>query len=538
MLPFVAALATAATPARAQPSDAKAYAVVVGSNPGGAGQETLRYAERDAENVATLLRELGGYGDREVTLLRQPSPRALLAAIDRVGAALLADRRAGRQTVLFFYYSGHARSRALNLGADELALDRLRETIMALPATLKIVVLDACQSGAFSGVKGAEPAADFSYNSVSRLQSAGVAVMASSSASELSQESERLGGSYFTHYLLVAMRGAGDGNRDGRVSLDEAYDYAYARTLEATAKTAVGRQHVTLETDLRGKGDVPLTYPARANAHLALPNDLRAEVLIQTRSTGAVVAEVHKVPGPVKLALRNGQYKVLVVRGREARQCNVALPPGRTVVLAHEGCARVTLSDGTSKGGALRHRWSVELGIGGSLGLIEDRYVDRLGDFGYRSDFRVPVHYTLSGVYLLSRNLAVVGNLAALDTGLYRRDDDTEVSTFEWRSHGATLLLRGEYPLGYGGILVPFAEAGGGVAWARNKLQVGERPATTESDLGYQLLAAAGARLQKWDHVGLFLRLAYAHAPTMDNLLGDTHDSGGAFLSLGMTGRF
>jgi len=96
----------------------------------------------------------------------------------------------------------------MNLGERELSLSDLRERLLSLPTTLTIVVLDACQSGAFSRTKGAEPAADFSFNSVSRLNTSGVAVMASSSASELSQESDSLRASYFTHHLLVALRGA------------------------------------------------------------------------------------------------------------------------------------------------------------------------------------------------------------------------------------------------------------------------------------------------------------------------------------------
>ena len=60
--------------------------------------------------------------------------------------------------------------------------------------------------------------------------------MASSSATELSQESDQLASSYFTHHLLLALRGAGDANQDGKVSLDEAYRYTYNRTLAGTRR--------------------------------------------------------------------------------------------------------------------------------------------------------------------------------------------------------------------------------------------------------------------------------------------------------------
>src|SRR6185436_6624652 len=124
---------------------------------------------------------------------------------------------------------------------------------------------------------------DFSFNSVNRLTTAGIAVMASSSATELSQESEQLRSSYFTHHLLIGMRGAGDANGDGQVSVDEAYRYAYHQTLVATSATAVGGQHVSLEVDLKGHGEVPLSYPRPATSAIELPAALAGHALVQDR---------------------------------------------------------------------------------------------------------------------------------------------------------------------------------------------------------------------------------------------------------------
>src|SRR5690606_25844171 len=55
----LAALPTSAAAETA--SGSAAYALVVGANRGGAGQERLRYAERDADNVAAVLTSIGGY---------------------------------------------------------------------------------------------------------------------------------------------------------------------------------------------------------------------------------------------------------------------------------------------------------------------------------------------------------------------------------------------------------------------------------------------------------------------------------------------
>src|SRR5580658_2524871 len=365
--------ARADAPAASAPPRPHAYAVVIGSNAGGAGQASLRFAEDDARRVAEVLRDLGHYAAADVHVLLHPDAGHVASAIDDLAAKVRANAASGEQAEVLFYYSGHARANALTLGSEEIALGTLRERLSALPSTLTIVVLDACQSGAFARVKGAEPAADFSYNSVSRLTQKGLAVMASSTSQELSQESDELRASYFTHHFLTALRGAGDTDGDGRVSLDEAYRYAYRRTLASTARTQVGEQHATLETDLAGQGDVPVTYPADARAQLELPAPLDARVLVQHRPSGSVVAEVQKAPGAaIRLAFVAGTYDAIVGRSSGVVQCRFALVDDRVTPLDTAGCTPVVADRSQAKGDApaerpLREidRWAIE----GSAGL-------------------------------------------------------------------------------------------------------------------------------------------------------------------------
>ncbi len=89
---------------------------MVGSNPGGPGQDTLSWAEDDAVEVATVLRELGGYPRANVRVLTRPSPVQLMAAVTTLERDLAAQVAAGHRVKLFFYYSGHARASALSLG--------------------------------------------------------------------------------------------------------------------------------------------------------------------------------------------------------------------------------------------------------------------------------------------------------------------------------------------------------------------------------------------------------------------------------------
>ena len=76
-------------------------------------------------------------------------------------------------------------------------------------------------------------------NDVSAAQDVeGHAFLTSSSADEAAQESDRIGGSFFTHYLITGLRGGADANADGKVTLGEAYQFAFAETVEPVASEA------------------------------------------------------------------------------------------------------------------------------------------------------------------------------------------------------------------------------------------------------------------------------------------------------------
>ena len=127
-----------------------AYGIIVGSNAGGAGQQPLRYAEDDAERVAAVLRDLGRFGTSDLRVLAHPDVAKILATVDELIPKLKEHEARGEQATFFFYYSGHAKASALTLGDGELPLALLRERLRQVPSTLTLVVLDACQSGAFT----------------------------------------------------------------------------------------------------------------------------------------------------------------------------------------------------------------------------------------------------------------------------------------------------------------------------------------------------------------------------------------------------
>jgi hypothetical protein len=488
-----------------------------------------------------VLAELGGYASRDVRLLLDPDRRGLLRALDRVRDRLQKDAARGERTVFFFFYSGHARARALNLGREELRLSELRRRLTDFPSTVTVAVLDACQTGAISRVKGAAPTADFSYNSVQDLNARGLVVMASSAASELSQEADRLRGSYFTHNLVVGLRGAADADSDGGVTLSEAYRYTYNRTLVATASTAVGRQHVTLETKLRGRGEMVLTRPARATAALRLPRRLSAQVLVHRQPGQVVVADLGKAPGrAVRLALPPGQYRAIVrPYGHRPRRCDLQLAQHREQVLRIDGCAEVPPDPVGVKGRALLddrlERWSLEMGLGG-LRNRHDRYTDTLTEFGFDEQkglFDLGASFQISVCHSLTRYVSLVAGWTRLDSASYEREvhgaDGKRYQSFEWSAHAIGLYVRGTLPLARG-IVRFYAQGGAGFGWAdteyRDPLQASE-VVDDQLDWGYHLALAGGMSVMPSRYIGVYGQLGYIYAPIVDNLVGDTHDSGG-----------
>src|SRR5262245_60200023 len=422
------------------------YAIVVGSNAGGPGQTALRYAEDDARRVGQLLVDLGGYTGDRVDIVVHPTPDQLRTRIAAVADKVNADAAAGKQSRVFFYYSGHARASALDLGSDELPLAELRQRLFQLPAKLTVVVLDACQSGAFSRVKGAEPAADFSFNSRTQLDATGIAVLASSSGSELSQESEQLKGSYFTHHLLVGLRGASDANKDGLVTVDEAYRYAYHQTLLATAETAVGGQHVSLEVDLKGHGEVPLTYPRAATTHIELPAALEGKTLVEDTRAQTVIAETYKAKGAaVRIAVAPGDYRVIVRHATTVSRCEVI---GGGVVDV-DRCKTEAITPATVKGGGWERPTRVELT--GFLGSERhDAYTDNLETFGYKEDdflaFDGGLDFAVLRRYAWRLWLGGIGGFTSMPAWRMDVTGQNLQQTFEWNMMRFAAIARIEQP--------------------------------------------------------------------------------------------
>jgi len=337
-------------------ADVQRYALVVGNEVGAAGEARLSYAESDAKKLLGVLQSLGDFPPENTVLLLGRGPAEVQRALISLNARIRAESTGPRDAMLFVYYSGHADARALHLGGEELELSLLQRLVQGSSAAFRLLLVDACRSGALTRVKGARPAQPFEIRVDQQLSGEGVAFLTSSAADEDAQESDELRGSFFTHYFVSGLRGAADRNDNGAISLEEAYDYAYQHTLRASSRTLYGLQHPTFQFDLKGKGGIELTWVHRAGTAgtlLALPTG-RTYLLFARDAQGAVVAEVDVSDARRELALEPGRY---FVRGRASDHLlegSVEIVAGQRLQLADDGLERVEYARLARKGGSER----------------------------------------------------------------------------------------------------------------------------------------------------------------------------------------
>jgi hypothetical protein len=344
-----AAAVTWCSPASAA-DPTRRFAIVAGARDGGEGRLKLRYATTDAQDVANVLRELGGVARADVALLEDPTPAELRAALSRVSADAAALRARGTRSEVLLYYSGHSDADGLLLGGARFAYSDLRAELDRIPAEVRVAILDSCASGAFTRSKGGVRRPPFLLDASSRLR--GHAFLTSSAADEASQESDRLRASFFTHALLGGLRGAADANGDARVTLNEAYQFAFHETLARTETTQAGPQHATYDIGLVGSGDVVLTDLRLAGATLVVPEALAGRVFVRDGS-GVLVVELRKAEGTtVELALPEGPYQVRVAHGQKVEEGTFRVPGSGRVLVAPTDLSPVTAEATTSRGDA------------------------------------------------------------------------------------------------------------------------------------------------------------------------------------------
>ncbi len=230
----------AAPPAAAEGSGQK-YAVVIGVdryNDSGIGN--LEYAVADAVAVHQALTGApSGFEAARAVLLadnqpdeRKPTRANILSFLNTY------VNLAGASDTVLVYFAGHgtteedqlyllpADAKTSMLQDTAVPFERLREVIEQSPAQRKVLVLDACHSGAGRAVNKMTRAVGAQFEQASR----GMVVLASCGPEEVSREMADTGHGAFTHFLLEGLGGAADANGDGLIGAKELSNFTWDHT--------------------------------------------------------------------------------------------------------------------------------------------------------------------------------------------------------------------------------------------------------------------------------------------------------------------
>jgi hypothetical protein len=326
------------------------FALVMGANSGSEGSVRLRYAVSDARSFASLLTELGGVRSEDLVLLLDPGLAAFRGAAEKVRAQAASATASGQRCELMLYYSGHSDEEGLLLGKERLGYSDLRAAIERVPAAVRVAILDSCSSGSLTRAKGGAARPAFLFDASSDME--GHAYITSSSEAEAAQESDRIGGSFFTHYLVSALRGAADVHGEGKVTLNEAYAYAFRETLASTESTQFGPQHPAYEISLTGSGDLVFTDLRSSRAGLALSEPLSGSIYVRD-AKGNLAVELDKAAGDrMEIGLPPGKYAVAMIDGDAHSQADVVVPTAGRALLSPGDFRAVSPEKAAARGAA------------------------------------------------------------------------------------------------------------------------------------------------------------------------------------------
>lgn len=332
----------------AVPEGLRRFALVVGINDGGPERIALHYAGRDAAEFHNVMTSLGGVEAADAQLMQLGDAQSIRASFFEIAKLVRAADALGQHTEFLFFYSGHSDEQGLRLGHSLLPYRELRKLVQTVGADVQVAVLDSCASGTLTRLKGGRRRAPFLLDLSSDVS--GHAFLTSASADEAAQESDRIQASFFTHYLVTGLRGAADFNSNGRVTLNEAYRFAFDETLARTQNTQGGVQHPSYDIQLVGTGDLVMTDLKATNAGLQLPKTLAGRFFIRN-STGHLVAELFKPGGrAVELALEAGSYAISVETEAQKLGAVVQLIENNTVALSSDSLRPVTQEETRNRG--------------------------------------------------------------------------------------------------------------------------------------------------------------------------------------------
>ncbi len=160
-------------------------------------------------------------------------------------------------------------SKADDMYGTAIPMSELARIFGRIRADKLLFAMDSCYSGATSQAEGGKgvmregmKAIGLSDDYLNALTgSSGTVVLTASRASEVSMESKSLSMGLFTHFLCQALKGAGDSDSDGLISVVELFQFLN-REVPAAAKQMGSSQHPVMKGEISGTFPIAVVKPA------------------------------------------------------------------------------------------------------------------------------------------------------------------------------------------------------------------------------------------------------------------------------------
>ena len=350
----------------------------VGSNQGNTGEKDLSYANEDALKMQVVFQRYGGLSQQLSTLVRDADREAIRKQIRALDERIEAGRKRATTVECIVYFSGHGGMDGLHLEGDIYPYRQLYNDMRRLRCDLLVVILDACHSGEFLNVKGITPI-DEEFRVRIYDTRKGEVFITSSADTEYAQEKDELKGSVFTHFFANGLLGAADVNRDGRVTLSEAYNHASAMSVRETFGSARGFQVPSYRYEVEGSQDPVLTELNGKKEAIVLPEGIEGVVTFMDTRAGVIWGDFEVDPQRRRVFVPHGDYLVRV-RNREGRLLLSRCRVSRAQPVRFEPLQEVPEDEDPMKGGRVRHPW--ELRLTTSMRYAPGRSLERAVGYG------------------------------------------------------------------------------------------------------------------------------------------------------------
>ncbi len=229
------------------------FALIIGNTEyGDPGLAQLTAPGKDAEDFARVLKDKSICKFDEVNVLFNQTESAIREAIDSLYYLKRPD------DLLVLYFSGHGvrdeygslylavkNTNRSRLRSTAIKSDYVRESMDQSRSKRQVLILDCCNSGAFQQGTKAATGASIGTSSAFEGNGYGRVVLTASDSTQFAWEGDKAIGetenSLFTHFLIRGLEGEADRNRDGNITVDELYDFAYEQVLNITTKQTPGK---------------------------------------------------------------------------------------------------------------------------------------------------------------------------------------------------------------------------------------------------------------------------------------------------------